>query len=402
MNGSWKFAIVMLAFLTMSALTGSADDNDKSGKSLFSQSQTLHILGNANEDDIVDEQDIAYVEGAINGTNPKNDLCDANYDGSIDASDVEYIKQIINGTENKLMLIDGSDNVVSFDLPIEKLAVAHLPEFIVALGEFQKVVGVPSYMLTDDVLTEIYPDIKNLPDYGKTGSFDREALAAIKPDVMIVWDQYPAEIEDIKKLGITVFEINTTKNNKNIDSFREELLQFGYLFNKVDRAREIVSSMNKIEELVRNRVSAIPEEKRVKGISMNSVDPAKVRTMGEKWQIAGITDLAEGNISKSGSEVDIETIVNWDPDIINIWYWSGSPDQIYGSDKWQGLRAVKEKKVYKDYYITSWSPEIELLVLDYAMKAYPESFSDIDFNQTYEDYTKGLYGIQLSPKPGKV
>lgn len=72
--------------------------------------------------------------------------------------------------------IDGSDNVVSFDLPIEKLAVAHMPEFIVALGEFQKVVGVPSYMLTDDVLTEIYPDIKNLPDFGKTGSFDREAL----------------------------------------------------------------------------------------------------------------------------------------------------------------------------------------------------------------------------------
>lgn len=402
MNGSWKFAGVMLAFLTMSALTGSAAENDKSGNSLFSVNQTLHILGNANEDDIIDEQDIAYAEGVINATNSENDLCDANYDGSIDANDVEYIKQIINGTENKIMLIDGSDGVVSFDLPIEKLAVSHLPEFIVALGEFSKVVGVPNYMLTDDVLTEIYPDIKSLPDYGKTGSFDREALAAIKPDVMIVWDQYPAEIEDIKKLGIKVFEINTTKNNKKIDSFREELLQFGYLFNKVDRAREIISSMNKIEDLVRDRVSAIPEEKRVKGISMNSVDPAKVRTMGEKWQISGITDLAEGKIAKSGSEVDIETIVDWNPDIINIWYWSGSPDQIYGSDKWQGLRAVKEKKVYKDHYITSWSPEIELLVLDYAMKAYPESFADIDFNQTYEDYTEELYGIRLSPKPGRV
>jgi len=402
MNGSWKFTGVLLAFLTMSALTGSAADNDNSGNNLFSNSQTLHILGNANEDDIIDELDVAYVEGVINATISRNDLCDANYDGSIDASDVEYIKQIINGTENKLMLIDGSDSVVSFDLPIEKLAVAHMPEFIIALGEFSKVVGVPSYMLTDDVLTEIYPEIKKLPDYGKTGSFDREALAAIKPDVMIVWDQYPAEIEDLKKLGITVFEINTTKNNKNIDSFREELLQFGYLFNKVDRARVIISSMNKIEDLVRDRVSAIPEEKRVKGISMNSVDPAKVRTMGEKWQIAGITDLAEGKIANSGSEVDIETIVNWDPDIINIWYWSGSPDQIYGNDKWQGLRAVKEKKVYKDYYITSWSPEIELLVLDYAMKAYPESFADINFNQTYEDYTEELYGIRLSPKPGRV
>ncbi len=311
MMDSWKFTAIILAVMTMSALNGSAAKDDQSAY-LSSQNLTLQILGNANEDDIINEQDIAYVEGIINKTNSKTNLSDANCDGSIDDKDVDCIKQIINGTEEKLMLIDGSDSVVSFDLPIEKLAVAHMPEYIVALGEFQKVVGVPSYMLTDDVLTEIYPDIKNLPDFGKTGSFDREALAAIKPDVMIVWDQYPAEIEDIKKLGITVFEINTTKNNKNIDSFREEVLQFGYMFNKVDRAKEIISSINKIEDLVRSRVSAIPEEKRVKGISMNSVEPAKVRTLGEKWQIAGITDLAEGKIAKSGSEVEIETIVDWD------------------------------------------------------------------------------------------
>ncbi|MFZ2472212.1 MAG: ABC transporter substrate-binding protein [Methanothrix sp.] len=402
MKKSWRFARIILAFLTISALSGNAAKDDQSGNNSLSQNFTLDILGNANEDNIIDEQDIAYVKGVISGTNSKTNLCDANYDGLIDANDVDYIKQIINGTENKLTLIDGCDNVVSFDLPIEKLAVAHMPEFIVALGEFQKVVGVPSYMLTDDVLSEIYPDIKNLPDFGKTGSFDREALAAIKPDVMIVWDQYPEEIEEIKKLGITVFELNTTKNNKKIDSFRKELMQFGYMFNKVDRAKEIISSMNEIEELVKSRVSAIPEEKRVKGISMNSIEPPKVRIMGEKWEIAGIIDVAEDKIAKSGSEVDIETIVNWDPDIINIWYWSGSPDQIYGSDKWQGLRAVHEKNVNKDYYITSWAPEIELLVLDYAMKAYPESFADVNFNQTYEDFTEELYGVGLSPKPGKI
>jgi ABC-type Fe3+-hydroxamate transport system substrate-binding protein len=244
-------------------------------------------------------------------------LSDANYDGQIDANDIDHIRQIINGTEKKLTLIDGCDDVVSFDLPIEKVAVAHMPEFIVALGEFHRVVGVPSYMLTDDVLTEIYPDIKNLPEFGKTGSFDMEALAAINPDVMIVWDRYPEEIEEIKELSITVFELNTTKNNNKIDSFRKELMQFGYMFNKVDRAKEIISSMNEIEELVKSRVSAIPEEKRVKGISMNSIEPPKARIMGEKWEIAGIIDVAEGKLAQSGSEMDIEAIVGWDPDIIN-------------------------------------------------------------------------------------
>jgi hypothetical protein len=36
------------------------------------------------------------------------------------------------------------------------------------------------------------------------------------------------------------------------------------------------------------------------------------------------------------------------------------------------------------------------------MKAYPDRFEDIDFNETYEGFTETLYGVKLSPKPGKT
>ena len=40
---------------------------------------TLGIFGNANMDDTIDEDDIAYVEGIIEGTNEETELADANY-----------------------------------------------------------------------------------------------------------------------------------------------------------------------------------------------------------------------------------------------------------------------------------------------------------------------------------
>ena len=48
---------------------------------------TLDVFGNANMDETVDETDIAYVEGIIDGTNEVTELADANYDGNIDAQD---------------------------------------------------------------------------------------------------------------------------------------------------------------------------------------------------------------------------------------------------------------------------------------------------------------------------
>ena len=299
--------------------------------------------------------------------------------------------------------MDGCDNITTYKLPIERLGVAHMPEFIMALGAFDRVVAVPSYMHTDDVLTKIYPDITKIPDFGKTGSFNHEALISAKPDLLIIWDYHPQEVEDIKALGIPIYELSTVKNNNDLHSLRKELLKLGYILNEEERARYIVARMNEIDSIIKDRISMIPDDMRLKGVSIYSVDPLKVQTVGQKWEMAGIIDVAKDAFPIGGwGEVDIETIMTWDPDIINIWYWSGSAEQLYDGDEWKGVRAVQNKRVYKDYYISSWSPVGVLLLLDHAMKAYPDRFEDIDFNETYEEFTETLYGVKLSPKPGKT
>ncbi len=199
-----------------------------------------------------------------------------------------------------------------------------------------------------------------------------------------------SDIDQVKKIiddtedNLTVIDgcgnITTfNKINKDMDVMKSEFLTFSYLLKKEDRAREVISDMDKVISLAKDRVAAIPEDKKLKGVSLYSVNPPKITTKGEKWVTAEIEDVAEEKFSTLGSgEVDIETIMKWDPDLVNIWYWSNSPQELYSSADWQEVRAVKEKKVYKDYYITSWSPEIALPVLDYSMKAYHDLYKDID------------------------
>ncbi len=67
---------------------------------------TLDLFGNANMDDIIDMNDITYVEGILNNTNKQTDLADANQDGKVDKGDVDRIEQIIAGTESELYYID--------------------------------------------------------------------------------------------------------------------------------------------------------------------------------------------------------------------------------------------------------------------------------------------------------
>ena len=74
---------------------------------------TLDIFGNANMDDTIDEEDIAYVEGIIKGENAATNLSDANYDGEVDEKDIAQIEEIIKGEEKNLTLIDSADKIVT-------------------------------------------------------------------------------------------------------------------------------------------------------------------------------------------------------------------------------------------------------------------------------------------------
>jgi len=86
---------------------------------------TLGIFGNADMDDTINEDDVKYVRGIIDGTNEATDLADANYDGQIDEDDIAQIETIISGDERSLTIetftIYEGAKVVTVPIPLSKM-----------------------------------------------------------------------------------------------------------------------------------------------------------------------------------------------------------------------------------------------------------------------------------------
>ena len=88
---------------------------------LFASAQeiTLNIFGNANMDQQIDEEDISYLQGILDGKNDKTNLSDANQDGGVDESDLGQIRQIIDGTESEIYYVNAFGNAAGSASPGE-------------------------------------------------------------------------------------------------------------------------------------------------------------------------------------------------------------------------------------------------------------------------------------------
>ena len=146
-------------------------------------SSTLSIFGNANLDDTIDEEDIAYVNGIIKGTNAPTNFSDANYDGKVDSLDVVQIEMIISGEENELTFIDSANRTVTLRMPLKSL-VAESPilEPMRSLAlESEEVVGITQSTKENSIY---FPELNERPSIGSVSSPDYEAILKLHPDTV--------------------------------------------------------------------------------------------------------------------------------------------------------------------------------------------------------------------------
>ncbi|MEA2046152.1 MAG: ABC transporter substrate-binding protein, partial [Euryarchaeota archaeon] len=164
---------------------------------------TLGIFGNANMDDTIDEDDIAYVEGIIEGTNERTELADADYDGEVDEDDITQIELIIRGEEEELTVMDSLDRIVTVKKPVERIVMGttSVADVTRMLGAQYRVVGVAKYIVTKPTY---YPELSKLPSIGGIPP-DAEMILSLNPDLVTTWEYDITKHDLDKKLpGIPV------------------------------------------------------------------------------------------------------------------------------------------------------------------------------------------------------
>ena len=272
---------------------------------------------------------------------------------------------------------------------------------LTAFGVLDKLVGVSKYAKTNILVKTAYPEIENVPSPGSSFSVNIENLTALNPDLVIIWPYKPDVIEQIESLGIPVVKVKLY----DINDVKRLIWMIGSIFELRDRAKELIDDMNYIIGFIQERVKDIPSDQRVKVLYLWS---KTTKVQGGKGTVHGFITLAGGiNVAakdlpeSSYVEVDIESIIAWNPEVIVIWYHAKyNESTILNDPLWQSIDAVKNGRVYKEPYYEHWGVDCTLFILWLAKQLYPDVFSDVDFMAMANEYYMKWYGINYSDVVG--
>jgi iron complex transport system substrate-binding protein len=198
--------------------------------------------------------------------------------------------------------------------------------------------------------------VKDLPIIGGFGGHGQqsnlELVLKAKPDLVIMWSANRSAMEGkaderLRQLGLPLVYAVA----ESMKDYPEVYRFLGGILNKEDRAKRLAAYCEKTLAEVKGIVAGIPKDKRptvyyaegVDGLSTECNDSIHVEIL----DLVGDTDIHRCHTSnhRGLEKVSIEQVMLYQPDIIlaqeKVFY-----DKVYGNPAWQGIKAVKNKRVY--------------------------------------------------------
>lgn len=303
---------------------------------------------------------------------------------------------------------DCMDRTVSVPKNVSRIAClyAYAGHVCVLLHSEDKIVAVVNGLKRDQLMLRKLPAISDMPCPYNSGAVNIEELAAASPDLIFLRTENladPGEIEKLDGLGVPYVVIDYVTMEDQIRSIEA----MGKALGEDARALAYTAYYRSTVEMVKDRLSAVPEENRVRVYhSVNEV----VRTDIPGTLSFEILDAAGcRNVVSSADELrldggkgmtTVEQIYVWDPDVVLV----TEPDAaayFRTNEKFSGLRAVREGTVFQlPVGISRWahpgSLESPLATLYIAKLLYPDLFYDIDFEKELTDFYERFFDITLS------
>ena len=370
---------------------------------------------------------------------------------------------IANATSFPLTLTDDDGASLTLKTPPQRIVVAGglwpMPSVIIMLeNSTDKIVYMPSAAknaLIHSFMAEIFPRIEKIP---AGNSENIEELLSYKPDLFICHSSNKAICAMMRKSGVPTLAISVSLWQYNSHKTLEGWLNLlAPVLDKEDKARKILAQVAKQENLAKNENFA-PQENltaRQNLIAQNnptskenlttkenilsqnaksskpSPKPIESHTQlqkpraifihtyasDEKLVVAGIFGKylleSSGGIhaldSLRSANTSIEEIYRLNPDIIYINNFSPLlPKQILQSKRWQGIKAVQHKRVYKLPLASyrPFAPSVDLPVLLAWLRAHNSEFVDSmggakgtikqDYKIYAKEYYQEIFGLTLS------
>jgi iron complex transport system substrate-binding protein len=283
-----------------------------------------------------------------------------------------------------------------------------------------------------NTMAYLHPRTRTLPVIAEfEGGVNYEALASLKPDVVIVrlgdctfWvndENVKKSIERMESLGIPVVILYGTNfyEQPDLDTMWDEIRIIGDLFGREDEAEQLIALMEEEVGTIRSRTENMTDPEKPSVLYLGLANVAREEggagntvslTSYESWTLENIIHARNAFREESGywHVVSAEQILAMDPDVIILpTDWGYHPvEEIYEAPYYQNLR---ELKAVRNHRVASlpFTPydcakrlgyPVELMVI--AKAAYPERFSDIDLNEWLLTFYQNLYGVDRQTAEG--
>jgi iron complex transport system substrate-binding protein len=275
---------------------------------------------------------------------------------------------VVDTSEFPLKVSDDSFTEVTFTVPptrIVSLAPANT-EIVYALGMFSHVVGVTTW---DD-----YPAaVKDVAKVGDFTSPNLEAIAAARPDVILVTGGVQADVKSkLAALGAKVVVIDP----KDLEGVYREIDLVARILGVRAEGEKVVSKMRDDLSLIRAKVSAEPKVTAFIEIGWNPL-----YTAGQATLLNDLLGAAGGvNVVQEKGYVgySVEQLVKDQPDVyLGTFSSIGTETPLVARPGYAALTAVKDNRVFtlSDDLVSRPGPRIVEGVLEIAKALHPDQFS---------------------------
>lgn len=270
-----------------------------------------------------------------------------------------------------------------------------------------------------DSLT-LCPQLLELPQLGyPTDAVDFEALAAAQPDLVIlrnseyikdsqVTAQAIQRIEEEFHLPLVVVNGPGVYDPVSLEAQYEGVKLLGQVFNRQEKAQQIVDEMQKIITLIEERTKDIPEDQKPAVMYIGLTDQDAVGTVwgrdfGDAKFSTQVAHIRNAYDQTGREKMSAEQILALNPDVMILCTNSvrPHPDTLKQPQYavLNSLPAVQNNRITSLGLLTWWGDfrlELPTVLLIGAKSAYPQQFSDIQVGQWLNQYHSTLYG--LSPQ----
>lgn len=258
---------------------------------------------------------------------------------------------------------------------------------------------------TKGIYAEMLPEMAKINASAAQDGFvpNVEAILAQKPDAVIQWTHEDKLIEPLERVGLTVVGWQCCTEQDRLDY----ITLTGYMTGRNDRAQAILKAQSDTLKALGDKVSKLDKSALPTVLHIDKVaDQIQVIANGSQdLSLSGVTNPAADGSGEWWRTIDFEQLLVWNPDIIIIPAYATdlAPEDFFKNPVLASLKAVKEKRVYKQpvFARTPDAPEIFLTSEWLAAVAHGADYAP-DFKKQILDVYQLIYGAKLTDEQVKA